>query len=191
MKTIKAWLVVLAGALLTLGMLPANAAPTPAGTVIGNQATATYNDAGGTPRTTTSNQVTTTVSQVKSFTLNANGARTAAPGQTVYYPHVIQNTGNGTDTYALNAPASSNFAGPTLPHSGLAYYIDADGDGVPDNAVPITTTGPTPPVHSSSSSWRARCPARRERQHRDDHRLRVRHQVTTRPTPTRPRSLLP
>jgi hypothetical protein len=74
MKTIKAWLVVLAGALLTLGMLPANAAPTPAGTVIGNQATATYNDAGGTPRTASSNQVTTTVSQVKSFTLNANGA---------------------------------------------------------------------------------------------------------------------
>jgi uncharacterized repeat protein (TIGR01451 family) len=142
MKTIKAWLVVLAGALLTLGTLPALAAPTPAGTVIGNQATATYNDAGGTPRSATSNQVTTTVSQVKSFSLSANGARTAAPGQTVYYPHVIQNTGNGSDTYALNAPASTNFAGPTLPHSGLAYYIDADGDGVPDNNVPITTTGP-------------------------------------------------
>ena len=91
----------------------------------------------------TSNQVTTTVSQVKSFTLTANGARTAAPGQTVFYPHTITNTGNGTDSYALNAPSSTNFAGPpAAPHGSLQYFIDANGDGVPDNATPITTTGP-------------------------------------------------
>jgi len=136
-----ALLVVLAVALYAFGIGSAHAAPA-AGTVIGNQATATYNDAGGSPRTATSNLVTTTVSQVKAFVLAASGARTAAPGQTVYYPHTITNTGNGTDTYALNAPVSSNFAGAAAPHGSLAYYIDANGDGVPDNATPITTTGP-------------------------------------------------
>jgi len=146
MKSIQALQVFLAGALLALGLAGAHAAPPPAGQVIGNQATATYNDAGGTPRTTTSNLVQTTVSQVKSFLLSANGARTAAPGQTVYYPHTIQNTGNGADTYTLVVPAApatlTNFAGAAAPHGSLAYYIDANGDGVPDNAVPITTTGP-------------------------------------------------
>jgi uncharacterized repeat protein (TIGR01451 family) len=141
MKTIQALQVFLAGALFALGLAGAQAAPPPAGQVIGNQATATYNDAGGTPRTTTSNLVQTTVSQVKSFTLDAPGARTAAPGQTVYYPHTIQNTGNGTDTYTLNAPTSTSF-GASGPHTGMQYFIDANGDGVPDNAVAITTTGP-------------------------------------------------
>ena len=117
----------------------AQAAPA-AGTVIGNQATATYQDATGTSRTTSSNLVQTTVSQVKSFTLTADGAKTAAPGQTVYYPHTITNTGNGTDTYALNAPTTGGAFTPT----GLAYYIDANGDGVPDNSTPITSTGPIP-----------------------------------------------
>lgn len=115
----------------------AHAAPA-AGTVIGNQASATYTDGAGTSRTTTSNLVQTTVSQVKSFTLTANGSRTAAPGQTVYYPHVITNTGNGTDTYALGTVTT----GGGFTHGGpLAYYADADGNGVPDNAVAITTSG--------------------------------------------------
>ena len=144
-QTLRLWtfalLVLVAGAMFALGTTNAHAAP-PAGTVIGNQATATYNDAGGTPRVATSNLVQTTVSQVKTFTLTANGARTAAPGQTVYYPHTITNTGNGSDTYALNAPSSTNFAAAAAPHSGLAYYIDANGDGVPDNATPINTSGP-------------------------------------------------
>jgi trimeric autotransporter adhesin len=91
----------------------------------------------GTSRNTTSNLVQTTVSQVKSFTLTADGAKTAAPGQTVYYPHTITNTGNGVDSYALNTPT----AGGAFTHTGLAYYIDADGNGVPDNFTPITTSG--------------------------------------------------
>ncbi len=144
-QTLRLWafalLVLVAGAMFALGTTNAHAAP-PAGTVIGNQATATYQDASNTARTATSNLVQTTVSQVKTFTLTANGARTAAPGQTVYYPHTITNTGNGSDTYTLNALSSTNFAAAAAPHSGLAYYIDANGDGVPDNATPIVTSGP-------------------------------------------------
>ena len=140
-----ALLLLVTGAMFAFGAGQAHAAP-PAGTVIGNQATATYQDASNTARTATSNLVQTTVSQVKTFTLTANGARTAAPGQTVYYPHTITNTGNGTDTYTLTVPVApgglTNFAAAAAPHGGVAYYIDANGDGVPDNATPITTSGP-------------------------------------------------
>ena len=115
-------------------------AAAPAGTVIGNQATASYVDTSGTTRTASSNLVQTTVSQVKSYTLTANGAKTGAPGQTVYYPHTITNTGNGSDTYALNAAT----AGGGFTHTGLVYYIDANGDGIPDNFTPITSTGVVP-----------------------------------------------
>ena len=131
--------IVIAGVIALISPAMSFAAPA-AGTVIGNQATATYNDSGGTARTTTSNLVQTTVTQVKTFTLTANGSRTAAPGQTVYYPHTITNTGNGTDTYTLNAPLSTSFG--AGPHTALAYYIDANGDGVPDNSTPVTATGP-------------------------------------------------
>src|SRR5206468_7421042 len=120
--------VALSGVLYALGMGNAHAA-TAAGTVIGNQATATYNDALGTGRSATSNLVTTTVSQVKAFALTVDGARTAAPGQTVFYPHTITNNGNGTDTYTLNTPIAT---GGAFTHTGVAYYIDANGDGVPD-----------------------------------------------------------
>ncbi|MEJ8837100.1 beta strand repeat-containing protein [Ramlibacter sp. AN1133] len=120
----------------------AHAAPA-AGTVIGNQASATYTDGSGTSRTTTSNLVQTTVSQVKSFTLTANGNQTATPGQTVYFPHTINNTGNGTDSYNLNA-ATGAPGTPGFTPTGMVYYADANGDGVPDNATPITTSTPVP-----------------------------------------------
>ncbi|MEY4730151.1 MAG: hypothetical protein RL020_1309 [Pseudomonadota bacterium] len=114
----------------------AHAAPA-AGTVIGNQATATYKDASNVDRTATSNLVQTTVSQVKSFTLDQNNTKTASPGQTVYFPHTITNTGNGTDTITLQAAT----AGGATTLTGLTYYADANGDGLPDNLTPITSTG--------------------------------------------------
>ena len=135
-QVLVALLVLLAGVMFLLGTQAVRAAPL-AGTVIGNTATATYNDAGGTARVATSNQVQTTVSQVKSFTLVADGARTAAPGQTVYYPHTITNTGNGSDAYTLGALSSSNFAGPNLPHQNMRYF--GDNAGAPDT-VQITAT---------------------------------------------------
>ena len=57
-------------------------------------------------------------------------------GQTVYFPHTITNTGNGTDTYALGTLV----AGGTVTQTGLTYYVDANGDGVPDNFTPITSS---------------------------------------------------
>jgi uncharacterized repeat protein (TIGR01451 family) len=116
----------------------AHAAP-PANTPIGNQASATYLDATATPRTVTSNLVTTIVQQVAGFTLTADGARTAAPGGQGVFPHVLTNTGNGTDTFPL---VLVNLAGDDFDLTGLVLYADADGNGVPDNFTPVTTTGP-------------------------------------------------
>jgi trimeric autotransporter adhesin len=84
----------------------AQAAPAPANSVIGNQASATYVDSTGTIRPVTSNTVQTTVLQVKSFTLTQTGAKTVPANQQVCYPHTITNTGNGTDSYTLN-PATT------------------------------------------------------------------------------------
>jgi uncharacterized repeat protein (TIGR01451 family) len=114
------------------------AAP-PAGTSIGNQATATYQDAASNTYTVTSNPVNTIVQQVASLTLTANGFRIAAPGGQAVFPHVLTNTGNGTDSFSLSA---ANLGADDFDLTGLVLYVDADGNGVPDNFTPVTATGP-------------------------------------------------
>ncbi len=115
-----------------------SAVQAPANSVIGNQASATYVDNTATTRTSTSNTVQTTVAQVKSFTLTQTGAKSVSPNQQVCYPHTITNTGNGSDTYALNPPTT----GGMFAHTGLVYYLDADQNGSPDNGTAITSSGP-------------------------------------------------
>lgn len=128
-----ALLLVLAGLLLAMGRVLAAPA---AGTAIGNQASATYSDASQTMRTVTSNTVVTVVQQVASLTLTANGARSVSPGGQVSYPHTLTNTGNGTDTFSLSTANSGAFT-----FGSVTLYADANGDGVPDNATPITSSG--------------------------------------------------
>jgi uncharacterized repeat protein (TIGR01451 family) len=120
------------------GFAGAALATPPAGTTIGNQATATYLDASNTSLTVTSNLVSTTVQQVASFTLTANGNATAVPGGQVAFPHALTNTGNGTDTFPLTL---ANLVGDNFDFTGLAMYADANGDGVPDNFTALSTTG--------------------------------------------------
>lgn len=135
-----AWLVSLALASLVwlLSATAAFAAPPPANSVIGNQATATYTDGTGTTRNVTSNLVQTTVAQVFSHTLTASQTKVAPQGSTVYFPHVLTNTGNGPDDYTLS---TFNLAGDQFNLSNIRIFADANGDGLPDNATPITTTG--------------------------------------------------
>ncbi len=65
-------------------------------------------------------------------TTNTPIAITTNPGTTVYYPLTVQNTGVVNDTYALTTSG--------LPSgSTVAYYLDTNGDGLPDGA-PITST---------------------------------------------------
>src|SRR5581483_5687324 len=121
---------------LTFGSQAASA-QTAAGTSIGNQASATYTDSSSVSRTATSNVVTTVVQQVASLTLTANGAKTASPGSAVFYPHTLTNTGNGSDSFTLTlAPAQSG----AFTLTGTHIYLDANGDGVPDNFTDLTGT---------------------------------------------------
>lgn len=128
-------------AALTLGFLfgspAAFAAAPPANTVIGNQASATYSDSAGTTQLATSNLVQTTVQQVGSFTLDNIGNATlpltvvntkiGAVGSTVYAPHTLTNTGNGSDTFKIKVDADTD------KFSKVEVYEDTNGDGVPDS----------------------------------------------------------
>lgn len=114
----------------------AEAASPLAGTSIGNQASATYSDGSLVTHTVTSNTVTTVVQQVAGMTLTASSARTAAIGGLVSYPHTLTNTGNGADTFTLGVSNSGIFS-----LSSALVYADVNGDGVPDDNTPITSTG--------------------------------------------------
>jgi uncharacterized repeat protein (TIGR01451 family) len=129
-------------ALLALGTA---LAMTPAGTQIQNQASASYIDSAGQPRTTTSNLVVTVVQQVYSFTITPNGTesapgqiKTALPGGQVVFNYVVTNTGNGTDTINLSPAQGTaddfNLLSPTI-------YLDANCNGNldPGEATSITS----------------------------------------------------
>ena len=110
-------------------------AATAAGTVITNQASATYNDSTGT-KTVQSNTVVTNVQQVASLTMPAGTAKSAGAGTTAVYAHSVTNTGNGSDVFNLSQTNTG-----TLALTGVVFYLDANGDGVADNATAISTTG--------------------------------------------------
>lgn len=128
--------------LLALTGMAAHAAAPAAGASISNQASASYTDASATPRNVTSNVVSTTVTQVTSMTLTANGAQTATPGSVVYYPHTLTNTGNGTDTFSLVGSNAGGFTMTTSPTNltGVKFFAD-NGSGTPTGPE-IFSTGP-------------------------------------------------
>jgi len=117
----------------------AEAATPLAGSTISNRATADYNDTGGTLQHADSNEVVTTVAQVGSYTLVTDNTKTAAPGTTVYMPHVLTNTGNGSDTFniTLPGPIDSDL-------TNVAIYPDTNQDGSPDGTTPLCIVGGAP-----------------------------------------------
>jgi trimeric autotransporter adhesin len=123
-------------ALLLSASFASHAAPPPAGTQIGNQASATYTDASNTARSVTSNVVIAVVQQVAGVTHTQSASRTASIGSQVTYPLTITNTGNGTDSFNLAFTQSGAFN-----FTSVQFYADANGDGVADNTTPITSSG--------------------------------------------------
>ena len=136
-----ALIVVLTLAVSALLSAQAFAAAPPAGSIIGNQATASYVDVGGNARTTTSNLVETNILQVAGVDVESDQNKVAAPSSTIYLPHTVTNTGNGNDIYDLVA---AQVAGGGFAFGSITVYADADGDGVPDNfdALAVTPTLP-------------------------------------------------
>ena len=124
------------GLMLSFTAADVQAQSVPAGTLIGNQASATYQDAAGNSRTVTSNVVNTQIEQVASLTFVANGSRLVSPGGSVSFPHTITNTGNGADVFNLSQVSTSG----VFTFANVRIYPDANGDGVPDDLNEITQT---------------------------------------------------
>lgn len=113
---------------------PAWAQAPVAGTPIGNQATATYNDGSNIQQSARSNAVTTTIQQVAAVDLTDPRNISAAPGSPIAFPHTIQNNGNGVDAFNITLAPNTIFG------SNIVIYADANQDGVPDNNTPIVRT---------------------------------------------------
>ncbi len=127
-------------ALLALGTA---LAMTPAWTQIQNQASASYIDSAGQPRTTTSNLVVTVVQQVYSFTITPNGTesdpgqiKAALPGVQVIFNYLVTNTGNGTDTINLSTARGTT----GFPLGSPTIYLDANCNGNLDSGEPAVTS---------------------------------------------------
>ncbi len=116
-------------------------AATAAGTQIKNLATVTYEDAAGNVYSAQSNEAIVTVAQVYAATIGVDNDTTAAPGQLVYLPYVLTNTGNGTDTFDLSAANGITLAGgDDIDSSNITVYNDANGNGVPDAGEPAISS---------------------------------------------------
>ena len=128
--------------LLTMSLLfpvLTNAASPLAGTLIKNQATATYKDSSGVEQVATSNLVETLIQHVAAMDLTQNQTRPGVLGNTVYFPHILTNTGNDVDSYGLTA--SNNAAGDQYDFDAVKIYADMNQDGLPDNDTEISSTG--------------------------------------------------
>ncbi len=131
----RAFVMLVLAASIAAGSGDVFAASPAAGTVIGNQASATYEDASLAKRSVTSNVVTAVVQQVPALTLDTPLAKTVVAGGQVVYPLVLTNTGNGTDSFTLSSTQTGPFS-----FTNVQFYADANGDGIADNTTPITAS---------------------------------------------------
>lgn len=118
----------------------ADAAGTPAGTVITNHAAALF----GTPtpqdlHQSTSNTVSTVVQAVCSVSVTPDGTvaqpgqrATVLPGERVVFPYAVMNTGNTPGTFPLQGVID---AASTLT-PGVRVVLDTNGNGLPDSTEP-------------------------------------------------------
>lgn len=125
-----------AGGVSLFGSSAMAAASTPlAGQNISNVAAATYTDNTQTERVVISNVVKTLVAQVGSFTLVQSNERQTAANSSVSFPHILTNTGNGTDSFKLSI---ANDAG-TFDWASYNVYIDRNQDGIADDGAAALT----------------------------------------------------
>lgn len=131
----------LVAALIVLAFFGRAAAQTPGGTVISNQASASYSDGTNTYETV-SNTVTVTVSNVSGITItpDAGSNPTVVAGQTgVLYDFTVSNTGNFTDQVRfLASGASVRVIGPGAITRAV---IDDDNNGFDAGDADIFTNG--------------------------------------------------
>lgn len=125
---------VVAGLAALVGAVGIALASTPAGTVIRNQAQATYFD----PTTDRSFEVTSSIATVQvsltaDFELLTETHRLASPMELVQLPHLLRNTGNQTDRYGLSTSAVDGIA--LL--DAITLIHDLNENGVADAGEPV------------------------------------------------------
>ncbi len=124
----------LSSIVLFSGLVASNSfAAVPAGTIIGNAATATYYDENNNQYTTTSNIVQTVVQAVCGVDIypDTTVTKEGVPGQIVYLPFQIKNTGNAKNTYSLSLQ-NGNFT--------KDIYLDENQNGIVDPGEQIVTS---------------------------------------------------
>ena len=111
------------------GVLPAQAAPPPPGTIIDSQATLSYfNPTLGRYETVSSNVVRAIVQPVEDFTLVADQQVQATPGSPVSFVHTLTNTGNTSFACLLD---SAPLAGGDFVLAGVTVVHDLNDNGLP------------------------------------------------------------
>lgn len=107
-------------------------AAVPTRQIISNMAIGEYTEEGSTVvQVSRSNLVQTTILPVYSVNLTANSTKNVVAGQTVYFNHTLNNTGNEVDQYTF---AVTNNMGDSYDFTNLSVFLDKDNDGVPDGA---------------------------------------------------------
>ena len=126
--------------LLLLTAVAVKAAAPTAGTVIKNQASASYracldDDCSALAETqrVTSNLVETLIQAVPGIELVSAQSRPSLPGGVVYFPHTLTNTGNGRDRYQLCLDSIDADV------AAWSVFPDANGDGQADSGAPLFT----------------------------------------------------
>jgi uncharacterized repeat protein (TIGR01451 family) len=105
---------------------------------INNQASASYVDtASGRTEKLDSNLVTAPVAKSVAFTLQSSQNLASAQGASVRFQHAINNTGNSAESFALLL--QDTYAG-TFAFTSVQMFADANSDGVPDSATPISVS---------------------------------------------------
>jgi len=152
MKT-RAYSAGLLALLLFVGIAPAYATQTPAGTTISNTATASYTDSNGNAITATSNTVSTVVQNAPTLTDTNSGNQTVAPNTNVTDTFTLTNTGNNAGDFQLSSPTLSGGSSSltsytvTLPsgstyngaNAGTGYGTPTSGSTAPTTAQTFTT----------------------------------------------------
>lgn len=108
---------------------------TAAGTLIKNLATVTYEDAAGNVYSAQSNEAVVSVAQVYSASIGHDLDVDGAPAQPVYLPFVLENTGNGTDTFHLSV-IDGITGGDLIDADSIKIYDDTNGDGQASSGEP-------------------------------------------------------
>ncbi len=130
--------------MLLLFWAAAQAAPTPAGTVISNTASATFVDATtGLSVRINSNTVNTTVSALEALTLNASQNLLIGVGSSFTINHNLANTGNTATDYLITASVAGGSAFTPL---NLQVVLDVNGNGLVDAGEPVVPAGGVVPV---------------------------------------------